>query len=153
MSYDLQLRKEGDPNNPLTKTELQKLEESFDVKILSEKDNYITGFAAKFKDNQPEWVEDGIEFFWQDEEHYWTYISYSANEEMFEYFNDLTDDVAEALSLSVFNPQFENEKNAIDRDEEKRRSEQKEIQRKQWINKTLNNATNFELDYRLFIAS
>lgn len=153
MSYDFQLRRENNLKEPLNTDCFQKLEDDFVVKNLRVINNdKVVEFVVKFKNNQPNWIEDGFKFVWQDKGYYWAYISYSANEKMFNYFHELTEEVAEALGLTIFNPQFETEDGkSVDRDTQA--AKQRDKQRKEWINKTLDGAANFEFDYRLFILS
>jgi hypothetical protein len=118
MSYDLQLYRQDDKKEPLSRNDLQKLDEKFVVnKVRTDEHGRVLDFAVKYKDNQPNWLEeDGWEISWQEVEHlegeeetggyYWHYISYSATDEMFQYFKNIAEDVADVLHLKIVDPQL-----------------------------------------------
>jgi hypothetical protein len=112
MSYDLYLYREDKRKEPLKREELSKLDEKFAVKVIREDaEGRVLDFGVKYNDENPDWTEEeGFEIFWQDDKGcYWHYISYSADEEMFDYFRRLTEDLAETLRLTIVDPQVSND--------------------------------------------
>jgi len=160
MSYDLQLYRNDNKKEPLSTEDLKKLDEKFIVSNVHEyKPGKVTGFEVKYKDDQPEWIEDGFDISWQgsdaedDRAYYQTYISYSATEDMHMYFTDLINDVADELHLTIVDPQIsgadpETEKRqlheAIAKDEQKKNEQYKRI---------LNNSAKFVFDFQIEIRS
>lgn len=108
MSYDLRLYRKDKLKEPLSENKLESLNNKFKI-VITEKDdqNRVLGFYAKYTDNNPEWLtDDGFEFYYQDKGYYFTYIAYSASEEMFEYFKKLTRDIALALNFQIQDTQM-----------------------------------------------
>jgi hypothetical protein len=155
MSYDLQLYRKDKTKRALTKEELETLDKVFITSIhFTDDQGLVDEFSVKYKqENVPDWVEDGFRFVWQNKGYFWTYISYSANEEMWEYFNDLVNDVALELDLTIVNPQVGEEDpkdekkilhEAIAKDEQKKNEQ---------YNRILNNPAKFVFDFQIEIRS
>ena len=111
MSYDLNLHRQDKPKAPLQKADLKKLKDKFDIVIQrSGEDGSVLDFAVKYKADNPEWLsDDGFTFHFQEDGRYWTYISYSADDEMFDYFRKLARDISEILHFTIQDPQIGNE--------------------------------------------
>lgn len=111
MSYDLRLYRKDETKSPLKRKEFQKLNEKFEITLdkVGDKDQ-VLGFRLKYKNDQPEWLDDeGFEVYFQEDGYYWTYISYSATDEMFDYFQRLINDLSSMLELKIQDTQISNE--------------------------------------------
>ncbi len=114
MSYDLSLCKKDGIKEPFPKDEIEALGVKFDIIIrkLDEKNN-VVGFTTKNKNDKFDWLEDGFDFWYQDEGYYATNISYSASKEAFDYFVNLASNLANELNIKVIDNQTD-----LDLDEE-----------------------------------
>lgn len=159
MSYDLQLYRKDSKKEPLSYEELKKLNEKFVVSNVFEKHGKILGFEVKYRNNQPDWIKEGFDISWQgsdsedDRAYYQTYISYSANEEMHTYFNDLINDVSDELQLEIVNPQMGEEDPETEREQIHEAIKNDENAKNEQYNNILNNPSTFVFDFQVEIRS
>jgi len=118
MSYDLQFHDEENQTKILSRSDLEKLNGMFSIKITKEDSgNRILDFEVMYKDNNPEWLIEygnGFEVYYLSYENddgvnescYSSSISYSADQEMFNFFGRLMTDLAKALHWKILDPQL-----------------------------------------------
>jgi hypothetical protein len=159
MSYDLQLYREDNKMEPLSREDINKLNDKFIVSHVYEDNGKITGFEVKYKDDQPEWVEDGFDISWQgrepddDRAYYQTYISYAADHDMWQYFTDLIEDVADELNLTIVNPQISGEDPETEKLRVRKEIDKDERKKQERYDRILNKSAKFIFDFQIEIRS
>lgn len=105
MSYDLKLYRTNGKKGSLSKNEIDSIRNKFDIIIRYEKDNNIISFAIKNKNDNFDWLEEGFDFWYQDEGCYLVTVPYSVSEEAFNYFINLVKNLTNELNLKIIDNQ------------------------------------------------
>jgi len=101
MSYDLRLHSSLASDTKLKASELNKLEDKFLIKdIKTDPEGYLLGFSVSYSDE-----DDFFDFWRQDDNSYFSFITFGSPPEYKVKFRSIVKDIASALNLLISDPQ------------------------------------------------